>query len=322
MNTYFVIFLLLVVIVLGWFIYGTFWGKPWSVKLLFARTFLRLAFSGPELLTHIGILEKFGLHFHNARLSDASVAYETRVLNFMKRDLAILRSYDPQRMSKETRLSRDIMEWFLDDQARSERFRFHNYPLNQMFGVQSELPNFMMTIHPLSSRIEARNYVKRLGLFGRKFDQVLEGVKIRTEKGVIPPRFVIRRVLDEMAAFCGQPAKQNPLYTVFDDKTQGLALAEAERSELLAQVEAAVEKTVYPAYRRMIAVFQELEAHATDDDGVWKLPDGEAYYAYALRSFTTTEMSPEQVHAVGLAEVEAHRGGDARQAGEDLCRSR
>jgi uncharacterized protein (DUF885 family) len=304
MGTWNALLLVAIVFVLTWFVYSLIWGKPWTIKLLFARTFLRLAFSGPELLTHVGILEKFGIHFHNGRLSDASVAYETKTLNLMKRDLKILRSYDQKRMSKETRLSRDIMEWFLDDQARSERFRFHSYPLNQMFGVQSELPNFMMTIHPLNSKVEARNYIKRLSQFGRKFDQVLEGVNVRTEKGIIPPRFVIQRVLDEMTAFVGQPARQNPLYSVFADKTQGLALTEAERGELLSMVEAEIERTVYPAYQRMIEAFRDLEAKATDDDGMWKLPDGEAYYEYSLRSSTTSEMTPEQVHTVGLAEVE------------------
>ncbi len=304
MTTWITLIMALIVIVLGWFVYSLIWGKPWSIKLLFARTFMRLAFSGPELLTHIGILEKFGIHFHNARLSNASVEYETKVLNFMKRDLRILRSYNRQRLSKENRLSSDIMEWFLDDQARGERFRFHNYPLNQMFGIQSELPNFMMTLHPLNSKVEARNYSKRLSRFGRKFDQVLEGVNLRTEKGIVPPKFVIRRVLDEMVAFIGQPANQNPLYTVYAEKTQSLELAEAERSRLLADVEAEIERIVYPAYQRMIQVFRELEMKATDDDGVWKLPDGEAYYQHSLRSSTTTEMTPEQVHAVGLAEVE------------------
>ncbi len=291
-------------VLLGWFVYSLVWGKPWSVKLLFGRTFLKLAFKGPELLTYVGILEKFGIHAHNGKLSDASVAHETKTFNLVRRDLDILRSYNRERMKRDTRLSRDIMEWFLDDQVRTERFSFHSYPLNQMFGVQSELPNFMMTIHPLTSKVDARNYIRRLSQFGRKFEQVLEGVDLRTEKGMIPPKFVIRRVLDEMMAFVGQPARENPLYTVFAEKTQNLALAQAERSQMLQAVEAEIEQTVYPAYQKMIGVFSELEAKATDDDGVWKLPDGEAFYAYCLRSFTTTEMTPEQVHAVGLAEVE------------------
>ncbi len=202
-------------VLLGWFVYSLVWGKPWSVKLLFGRTFVRLAFKGPELLTYVGILEKFGIHAHNGKLSDASVAHETKTFNLVRRDLDILRSYNRERMKRDTRLSRDIMEWFLDDQVRTERFRFHSYPLNQMFGVQSELPNFMMTIHPLTSKVDARNYIRRLSQFGRKFEQVLEGVDLRTEKGMIPPKFVIRRVLDEMTAFVGQPARENPLYTVF-----------------------------------------------------------------------------------------------------------
>jgi uncharacterized protein (DUF885 family) len=296
--------LVFIAVLLGWFVYSLVWGKPWSVKLLFNRTFLRLAFKGPELLTYVGILEKFGIHAHNGKLSDASVAHETKTFNMVRRDLDILRSYNRERMKRDTRLSRDIMEWFLDDQVRTERFRFHSYPLNQMFGVQSELPNFMMTIHPLTSKVDARNYIRRLRQFGRKFEQVLEGVEIRTEKDMIPPRFVIRRVLDEMTAFIGQPARENPLYTVYADKTQNLALAQAERAEMLQAVEAEIERTVYPAYQKMIGVLSDLEAKATDDDGVWKLPDGEAFYAYCLRSFTTTEMTPEQVHTVGLAEVE------------------
>jgi hypothetical protein len=88
-------------VLLGWFVYSLVWGKPWSVKLLFARTFLRLAFSGPELLTYVGILERFGIHFHNGRLSDASVAHETKTINLMKRDLSILRSYNRERMKRE-----------------------------------------------------------------------------------------------------------------------------------------------------------------------------------------------------------------------------
>ena len=93
------------------------WGKPWSINLHYARTFLRFAFDSPELLTHLGILEKLGLHGHNAKLADASVARETRQFSPVAKDLRILRSYDRQRQSQAQLLSTDIMDWFLDDQA-------------------------------------------------------------------------------------------------------------------------------------------------------------------------------------------------------------
>ena len=298
------ILIAVIILLIAWFIYALIWGKPWSLKLLYSRTFIHFALKGPELLTMLGILEKFGIHYHNSRLSDASVKNETRTFNWLKRDLAILRSYSRPRQSPSALLSTDIMDWFLDDLARSEKFRFHDYPLNQMFGVQSELPNFMLTLHPVVSKLEARNYVRRLDRFGVKFHQVLEGLQIREEKGVMPPRFVIRRVLDEMLAFVGQPANTNPLYTVFKDKLSKLTrIGEGDRETLLAAAESAIDRTVYPAYQEFIAYFTELEKKATTDDGVWKLPDGGGYYAHCLRSNTTTEFTPEEVHAIGLKEV-------------------
>ncbi len=296
--------LVLILAILGWFIYSLIWGKPWTIHLLYARTFIRFAITGPELLTMIGLLEKFGWRWHNAKLSDASVANETKTLNRIKRDLEILRSYPRERQSKETLLSTDIMDWFLDNIARSEQFRFHNYPLNQMFGVQSQLPNFMMTMHPLVNRWEARNYIKRLNKFGVKFEQVREGLQLREEKGIIPPRFVIQRVLAEMREFTGQPATDNPLYTVFQDKLDKLEkISPAQREKLLRATAEAIEQTVYPAYHQFIAYFATLEQKATTDDGVWKLPDGDAFYAYCLRSSTTTDYTAEQIHAIGLQEV-------------------
>ncbi len=297
------------IIILVWFVIALIWGKPWSIKLLYLRTFIHFALKGPELLTMLGILEKFGLHGHNAKLSDASVATETKMYEWLKRDLALLRSYPRQRQSSRTLLSTDIMDHFLDDLARNEKFRFHDYPLNQMFGIQSELPNFMMTMHPMVSHLEGRNYVKRLTRFGVKFDQVLEGLKIREEMGILPPRFVIRRVLDEMTAFTGQPAKANPLYTVFKEKLSKLEnINEPNREKLLSEAEAAIAQTVYPAYQKFIVYFTGLEQKASTDDGVWKHPEGDKYYAHCLRSNTTTGYTPEQVHEIGLKEVSRIEG--------------
>jgi uncharacterized protein (DUF885 family) len=293
-----------IVLLLAWFIIATIWGKPWSIKLLYTRTFLKFALKGPELLTMLGILEKFGLHGHNAKLSDASESFQDKMFAFVRRDLGILRSYPRTRQDKVTLLSTDIMDYFLDDVVRSEVFRHHDYPLNQMFGIQSEMPNFMMTMHPVVSKLEGRNYVKRLSRFGVKFDQVLEGLKIREEKNILPPRFVIRRVLDEMTAFVSHPAKENPLYTVFNDKLTRLEkINAADRESLLAATEAEITGTVYPAYQKFITYFTALEQKATTDDGVWKLPNGAEYYAHCLRSNTTTEYTPEQVHEIGLKEV-------------------
>jgi uncharacterized protein (DUF885 family) len=298
-----------IILLLAWFFIALIWGKPWTVKGLYTRTFLKFALKGPELLTMLGILEKFGLHGHNAKLSDASEAFQDKMFAFARRDLGILRSYPRKRQSKATLLSTDVMDFFLDDIVRGERFRHHDYPLNQMFGIQSEMPNFMLTMHPVVSKLEGRNYVKRLGRFGVKFDQVMEGLVVREKKGILPPKFVIRRVLDEMTAFIDQPANENPLYTVFKDKLEKLSRVDArDRESLLATAEAEITRTVYPAYQKFIAYFTGLEKKATADDGVWKLPDGAEYYAHCLRSMTSTDYTPEQVHEIGVKEVERIEG--------------
>ncbi|HQF61952.1 MAG TPA: DUF885 domain-containing protein [Anaerolineaceae bacterium] len=304
-STIWIAGVVIVLLVLAGWLASLIWGKPWLVQGLFLRTFAKFVFKGPELLTMLGFLEKFGLHGHNARLSDASEAFQDKTYRFVRRDLGILRSYNRQRMPRGVQISADVMAAFLEDIVESERFRYHDYPVNQMFGIQSEMPNFMMTIHPVISKLEARNYVRRLNRFGVKFDQVLEGLRIREAKGCIPPRFVIRRVLDEMTAFIGAPARENPLYTVFAEKLGKLKNVKvADQQQILAEAAAAIENTVYPAYQKFIDYFTALEQKATEDDGVWKLPDGDAYYAYCLRSNTTTNYTPAEVHEIGLREVE------------------
>ena len=178
-----------------------------------------------------------------------------------------------------------------------------------MFGIQSELPNFMMTMHPVVSKLEARNYVKRLARFGVKFDQVMEGLMIREEKGVLPPAFVIRRVLDEMTAFAGgQPPRTRS--TRFSRKNWP-RWQEAERAgpgEAARRGRGQIEPDGLSRLPEVHRLFHRLEKKATTDDGVWKLPNGAAYYAHCLRSNTTTEYTPEQVHEIGLKEVERIEG--------------
>ncbi len=299
----------LVIAMLAWWLISLIWGKPWTVQGMFFRTFARMLLRSPELLTMLGILEKFGIHRHNTKFTDASDAFEEKFYQFFRKEQKLLRSYDCAKMSPAVRLSADVMQVFLDDSVEGEPFRHHDYPVNQMFGVQSEMPNFMMTLHPVVSKKEARNYVIRLGLFGRKFDQVLEGLHIRESKGCLPPHFVILRVLEEMKNLINLPARENPLYTVFAEKLSALEkVTPEERTKLLEDAAARIEKVVYPAYQKLIDYFSALEMKAQADAGVWNLPDGDAYYANRLRSNTTTDYTPEQVHQIGLQEVERIEG--------------
>lgn len=280
------------------------WFRPWSLNLFYEKIFIRFALENPELLSTIGIAEKFGYRAHNAHLADASVEKTRRDFALARQNLADLRAYDWARQTPAQRLSTRVLDWYLANTVEGEKFAFHDYPVNQMFGIQSSLPDFMANIHRVSDAKGAEHYVARLGEWGRKFDQVLASLKYRDGLGIVPPRFVVERVLQEMRGFIGTPPTANLLYTSFAQKLgTATGLSVAEKEAFKSRVESAIARQVYPAYQRLIAYFAALEPRTTADDGVWKLPDGEAFYAYRLRSYTTTKMTPAEVHELGLREV-------------------
>ncbi|MGH8247125.1 MAG: DUF885 domain-containing protein, partial [Gammaproteobacteria bacterium] len=184
------------------------------------------------------------------------------------------------------------------------RFTWHGYPVNQMRGEQNALPNFMANIHHIGSVRDARHYITRLSKFGAKFDQLLEDLRLREGKGIVPPRFTVEKVLDEMRGFRGAPAGDNVLYTSFVERLAGIeSLGEDTRDALEQDVLMEIERSVYPAYDKLIAYFEYLQPKATTNHGVWKLPDGDAYYDYKLRENTTTNLTADQIHELGLSEV-------------------
>jgi len=294
----------LVMIAAAVFLVPTLWFQPWSIDHFYARVFIRYAINHPMLLTQLGMLDGTPLDFHSGKLDDFSPAAMEADARFGDQQLRILRRYDQSRMSPDQRLSYQVLEWFLANQAEGRRFMYHDYPVNQLFGVQSELPAFMLNTHPLKRPHDAEHYVQRVERFGVALDQVIEGLRLRERKGIIPPRFVLDEVLVQMRGFTATPPADNPLYTHFAERADSLAgLDPAKRRALQARLGAAIEHIVYPAYGRLIETCAHLESQATDDDGVWKLPDGAAYYDYCLKSRTTTTLSADSLHAIGLREV-------------------
>ncbi|WP_341891792.1 DUF885 domain-containing protein [Variovorax sp. YR752] len=286
------------------FVINLVWFRPFSLDLFHERVFIEFALDSPETLSAIGIAESFGWRRHNAHLDDVSIAKGDRDFAKLRRNLADLRAYDGGALSPSQRLSNRVLDWFLQNQLDGERFRFHDYPVDQLWGVQNETPNFLINVHAIADRRGAEDYLARLSEIGRKYDQVIEGLQRRQQLGVVPPRFVIEHVLASMREFAGKLPAANPLYLHFAGKVATLpGLDDAERRALLDRCTQLIESGVVPAYRRLIAALERQWPLATTDDGAWKLPDGDAFYAWRLRRETTTELTPQQVHDIGVAEV-------------------
>ena len=306
---YFLGALFAVVLAIGILVANAIWFRPWSLNIFYEKVFAETVFREPELLSSLGFAEQFGITSHNGKLNDESPAHQQEVIDRWKKDLAQLHEYSLDRQSKSQRLSTKVLDWFLTDQVEGEKWQWHNYPVNQLSGIQNEFPSFMANTHRLFNAKDCDYYVMRLQAVPEKFRQLLDNLKTREQKGILPPRFVVEKVLTEMNGFVGKPAAENVLATSFQSRVANLQkLTQRQRDDYQRKVEAAITASVYPAYQQLIDYFNALLPKTTTDDGVWKLPDGDAYYAYALRQNTTTSMKPDDVHALGLKEVERIEG--------------
>ena len=298
--------LLLVVVVGGGSFAAHEWyaDKPFMFRAYLDRQMLKIAFEDPETLTSLGFLEGMGIKGHNAHLDDAHPDGTDEFFAEMKAFGEGLHQYDDDDLDADQRLTKEIVLYLTNIMSDAEPFRYHTYPANQMFGIQSSFPSFMDSAHQVHTVEDAENYLSRMSELPRKYEQHLLGLKIRESNEIIPPRFVIDRVQEQMRDFVATPANENILYTSLADKmAEAEDINEEQAADILQQVEASIVENVYPAYDTFIHYFSELESKAGDDHGYWHLPNGDAAYKLALRLFTTTDYTAGEIHDIGLAEV-------------------
>jgi uncharacterized protein (DUF885 family) len=219
------------------------------------------------------------------------------------------KNFNPDALDDQAKLSYRMFEMDAQREIDNFKWRFHNYSVNQMDGLHNELPAFLINIHTVSNEKEARDYISRLSKVNVLFDQLLEGLKVREEKNIIPPKFVFPYVLSDIKGFLdGAPftkGKPNALLEDFTAKVNDLKdIDDAKKKELVSEAEKAMINSVKPAYEKLLAYMTGLEKKATTDDGAWKFPEGEAFYDAALQRTTTTSLTADQIHEIGLKEVE------------------
>jgi len=136
-----------IVVAAAVFLIPTLWLKPWFINHFYTRVFAQFVLRRPMLLSSLRLLEPMGLQFHNNDLDDLSVEFNLKEARWFDRQLKILRSYDREDMDVAGRLSYDILEWWVVDVQEGNRYMYHYYPVNQLGGVQSSLPDFMVNTH-------------------------------------------------------------------------------------------------------------------------------------------------------------------------------
>lgn len=268
-----------------------------------------------------------GLRYFNGAEQDAlerqltprTREYSLGRIALARKGLDQLRQFDLTKVTRTQRLSAEIMRWQLEAISNGEPFLDYTFPLEQFRGENVDLVETLTLRHPLLTAQDADNYLARLALVDDRMNETLTEAKRIAAKKMIPPRFIIEATLNAMRTFSDVPADQNPLVTVFAEKIGGIAALEPKRREALRQQAVSrVEKEIYPAWHQAIAFLDSLLPSSSNDAGLWRFEGGDAAYSNSLLRYTTTNMTPEQIHEVGLrrvAEIEAQMDQILRSIG-------
>ncbi len=248
-----------------------------------------------------------GLRDNNREWDPYSEAfYDTQRQQWEER-LATLSRFDPASLDDGEAISLQLYEQELKRNIASDEFRHQKYVIHHYRGVHTRVPTFLANMHPVNSVQDMEDYIARLNAVETLFSQVIEQLAIRTDKGVFLPRWSYAKLTDTIAnTLTGAPFDDSGSSSFWSDiqrKLDGLEIEPEERQRLQEAARIALLEVVRPAYQRLSAAVSAQAELAPEGDGVWKHPDGEAYYAERLAYFTTTDLSAEQVHSIGLENV-------------------
>jgi len=238
------------------------------------------------------------------QLTPLTPAQRKQTVALAKAGVARLDSFLAGPLGEEQRTSAMVMRWSLANTIASEPYEDHGFVFNQFSGVQVGLVNFLTTTHPLRRADYVASYLARLDQVASRMDEALARARAASARGLVPPRFILERAQFQVDKFLEPQADQNVLVTSLAQRSEKLAdLAPEARTKALAEASRIVEAKIRPAYRRVQAYLAELRPATTDAAGIARLPDGAAAYQQALRTYTGTNLSAAEIHAIGLREV-------------------
>ncbi|PHI36548.1 DUF885 domain-containing protein [Pseudoalteromonas sp. GCY] len=272
-----------------------------KANALFEASFTRGVMRSPVYQTYMGIKQDYD------KWDDGSEARQLEDLELTKQDLAALNAIDRSKLDANTQVSYDLFKQGLENTIADFKWRYHSYPVNQMYGTHSMVPAFLINQHQITDVKDAKAYISRLNGVPAVFDQLIVDLKARADKGIIAPKFVFPHVIESSENIIkGAPfaaGDDSTLLADFKRKVATLEISEDEKSTLVKEATDALTTAVKPAYNKLIGYLHKLEKKADKRDGAWKFPNGEKFYNNALARTTTTALSAEEIHEIGLSEV-------------------
>ncbi|TQV78758.1 DUF885 domain-containing protein [Exilibacterium tricleocarpae] len=239
--------------------------------------------------------------------SNLTDTYQDETLAIWQRRRQELQGFDAAQLDNTAALSLRIAQLSNDRAIEGDQFRHHEYIMQQFRAWHTMVPSVLISIHRVGSVADLEAYLSRLEKVGTLFDQVIEQMQVRAKRGVYPPRWSYPQMLEASTnVITGAPfddGADSTLLADFKSKLDGLNLDQAKATAFMTRANEALLQVVQPAYGRLIDALRAQQSVAPEGDGVWRLPNGEAYYNYLLRYYTTTDLNAEQVHQMGLENV-------------------
>ena len=238
------------------------------------------------------------------QLTPQTPAQRQKMIALARQGIARLDKWMAGPLDETQRISAAVMRWSLSNTVANEPFEDHGFVFQQFSGAQVSLVNFMTQTHPMRRASDVDSYLARLEQVDTRMDEALARAKNATAKKMIPPRFILERAQYQVDTFLKPAAAQNVLVTSLEQRSAALKdLSPEARTAAIARATKIVEDKIRPAYARVQAFMAELHPKTNDTAGISRLPNGLAAYNRAIENYTSTKLTAEQIHAIGLREV-------------------
>jgi len=258
----------------------------------------------PQTLTSLGLHQLDFLTNHNENLDDYSVEksesdHEKFLVYYEK-----LNNFDETKLPDSAKLNLEVAKFAANIEKRGfENFRYYMGPFIQFYGTHLSFVNFMTDTHKLVSEKDAEDYIKRIAKIPDAIDQLMIFEKRRAEAGIYSPKFVYEKTLLQLTSLIETPTDQHPLFMSFKDASESMDLETDKKESMFLSLKDNIEK-FKSSYARLKILVEENSQNAREFDGVWSLPNGDDYYKHRLQIFTTTDLTADEIHKLGLEMVE------------------
>jgi len=260
----------------------------------------------PMYQTYLGIKDDYD------KLDNLTDEYDEEEFQLQKDFLAELKKWDETELDEKSQTTRRLLISDIEREIENRTYHQYNYMAHQMRGLHDRVPAFMINMHKVSTEEDAEAYIARVKDTKRYLLEGIEQMKTREEKGIVPPKFVFPHIIGASENLVkGKPfddGEDSPLLEDFKKKIAELDLSDEKATSLTQELEQALTTEFAEGYASLTTYLKDQEQRATADDGVWKFDDGAAFYNARLSDFTTTDLTADEIHEIGLKEIDRIHG--------------